>query len=114
MILIMMSVMYGIDVFTGVQCGIQVILIRSSEMLLKILRYLLIYKIDNPDEFILKPGLSCYQNGVKPEKVKFLISSDIRIEDLEMELSQDEKGKCFWEDLKLQHNIKYEFCFSYR
>ncbi|MCD4664139.1 MAG: hypothetical protein K8R68_02640, partial [Bacteroidales bacterium] len=51
-----------------------------------------INKIDNPDELILKLGLSWYQNGVKLENVRFLISKDIRMEDLGMELSIEEKG----------------------
>jgi ATP-dependent DNA helicase RecG len=49
-------------------------------------------KVDNPDELLYKMGLSWHQNGVKLEKVRFLINKDIRIEDLKKELSIGQKG----------------------
>ncbi len=51
-----------------------------------------INKVDNPDELIYKMGLSWHQNGVKLEKLRFLINKDIRIEDLKKELSNRQKG----------------------
>ena len=48
--------------------------------------------MDNPDELILKLGLSWYENGVKLEKLRFMIDRDIRKEDLEMESSMEKKG----------------------
>lgn len=49
-------------------------------------------KIDNPDDLILSMGLCWYQNGVKLEKLRFLINKDIQKNDLELESSIEEKG----------------------
>jgi ATP-dependent DNA helicase RecG len=51
-----------------------------------------IFRIDNQDKLIMKMGLCWHQNGVKLDRLRFLINNTIGIEDLKMELSIEEKG----------------------